>query len=126
MHRVIVIGGKALPYTFVDKVAWHPLQWKVSCCLNRTSMQIDTNPDQRVLEIAEETQRAVNGDINFIDIFENDDWRPISQGRFSISEINTACSLNIHERLAQEAGRTDWNIHARIAKYLVQKGMGEL
>ncbi len=125
MHRVIVIGGHALPYTFVDKVEWHPQNWKVSCCLNRTTMRIETEPDIRLLEIAERTQRAVNGEINFIDIFENDDWRPLSQERFSISEINTACSLNIHEQLAQEAGRKDWNIHYRIAKHLVRKAMGE-
>jgi glutathione synthase/RimK-type ligase-like ATP-grasp enzyme len=123
MHRVIVIGGHALPYTFVDRVSWHPREWKVSCCLNRTSMRIDTNPSMSILEIAERTQRAVNGEINFIDIFENE--QPGDGSTFAISEINTACSLNIHERLAQEAGRTDWNIHYRIAKHLVKKMMGD-
>lgn len=125
MHRVIVIGGRALPYTFEDRISWHPNNWKVSCCLNTTSMRINVNPDPKVLEIAVRTQNAVNGEINFIDIFENDNWRPLSQERFSISEINTACSLNIHERLAQQAGRTDWNIHYRIAKHLVRKAMEE-
>jgi glutathione synthase/RimK-type ligase-like ATP-grasp enzyme len=120
MHRVIVIGGRALPYTFVDRVAWHPENWKVSCCLNRTSMRIDQNPSPHVLNIAERTQQAVNGEINFIDIFEDE-----VNLRFSISEINTACSLNIHEKLAKDAGRRDWNIHYRIAKHLVKKMMGE-
>src|SRR4030067_1820856 len=32
LHRVIVIGGKALPYTFIDKPEWHLNDWKVSCC----------------------------------------------------------------------------------------------
>jgi glutathione synthase/RimK-type ligase-like ATP-grasp enzyme len=128
MHRVIVIGSRALPYTFVDRVSWHPENWKVSCCLNRTTMRIEQNPDPRVLEIAETTQRAVNGEINFIDIFEGTEVSPggvFYRPGFAISEINTACSLNIHERLAQEAGRTDWNIHYRIAKHLVRKAMGQ-
>ena len=121
MHRVIVIDGRALPYTFVDKVEWHqPGDWKVSCCLNTTTMKINENPDSRVLRIAERTQSAVNGVINFIDIFECDDYRPLTTERFSISEINTACSLRIHERLAREAGRSDWNIHAAIARQLVR------
>lgn len=119
LHRVIVIGGKALPYTFVD-YANDPRkngEWKVSCCLNRTTMQMSDNIEIPAMELAEKTQELVNGSINFIDIFETND----PNRRYVIGEINTACSLNIHERLARNAGRQDYNIHFRIAKELVKQ-----
>lgn len=125
LHRVIVIGGKALPYTFVD-YANDPgkTDWKVSCCLNRTTMKLNGNADFRLLELAEKTQKEVGGIINFIDIFEvgnfwdQDGYIP---EYYTISEINTACSLNIHEKLAKQAGRRNWNIHFRIANELVKQ-----
>jgi glutathione synthase/RimK-type ligase-like ATP-grasp enzyme len=125
LHRVIVIGGKALPYTFVD-YANDPRKtdWKVSCCLNRTTMQLCENPKQEILDLAEQTQKEVGGVINFIDIFEYTESSPggvFYRPNWTISEINTACSLNIHERLAKEAGRLDWNIHSRIARELVKE-----
>jgi glutathione synthase/RimK-type ligase-like ATP-grasp enzyme len=121
LHRVIVIGGKALPYTFIDRPEWHTNDWKVSCCLNRTTMKL-YQPEYlgqradwaKLISLAEQTQKEVGGIINFIDIFETPDG-------FTNAEINTACSLNIHERLAKEANRPDWNIHARIAKELVKQ-----
>ncbi len=126
LHRVIVIGGKALPYTFIDRVEFHRQgDWKVSCCLNRTTMRLNENADPELLELAEQTQKEVGGVINFIDIFEyeaDDDplfVRPHTE--YTNAEINTACSLNIHERLAKQAGRIDWNIHSRIAKELVKQ-----
>lgn len=128
LHRVIVIGGKALPYTFVD-YADDPRkngEWKVSCCLNRTTMRFNGNPPPRLLQLAEQTQKEVGGIINFIDIFEfpwkDGENRPRDMfGNFTNAEINTACSLNIHEKLAKDAGRRDWNIHYRIAKELVKQ-----
>lgn len=123
LHRVIVIGGKALPYTFIDKPEWHEKgDWKVSCCLNKTTMQLDEYPSPQMLELAEQTQKEIGGIISFIDIFEYEDWDEIETFPvYTISEINTACSLNIHERLAKAAGRKDWNIHYRIAKQLVKE-----
>lgn len=127
LHRVIVIGGKALPYTFVDRMAWHaPGDWKVSCCLNKTTMQLNENAPQALLKLAEDTQKAVGGVINFIDIFEYEEKSPggvMHRTAYTNAEINTACSLNIHERLARAAGRPDWNIHFRIANQLVKESM---
>lgn len=128
LHRVIVIGGVALPYTFIDRVEWHKNEndWKVSCCLNRTTMQLNEFVPPRLIQLAEETQKAVGGSINFIDIFEfpwkdNEDKPRDGGGNYTNAEINTACSLNIHEDLAKKAGRKDWNIHYRIAKELLKQ-----
>lgn len=120
LHRVIVIGGKALPYTFMDKPEWHEEgDWKVSCCLNRTTMKLNEYPREDLLDMAEKVQSCVGGEINFIDIFEV----PMIDDAtyFTVSEINTACNLRIHENLARAAGRADWNIHYRIASYLSKK-----
>jgi glutathione synthase/RimK-type ligase-like ATP-grasp enzyme len=131
LHRVIVIGGKALPYTFIDRVEYHePGDWKVSCCLNRTTMKLNENVSPELLDLAEQTQKEVGGVINFIDIFEyipEDaiEYRGNIVTEYTNAEINTACSLNIHERLAKAAGRTDWNIHFRIAKELVRQIIGD-
>ena len=92
IYRVIVINGRALPYSFVDHPT--PERWKVSVCLNRTSMQYVPNPNSQLLRLAEQTQREIGGNINYIDIFEKQD------GSFVISEINTSCILFIHERLS--------------------------
>lgn len=122
LHRVIVINGKALPYTFIDRPEWHKDGWKVSCCLNKETMKFnDPKMVAGLLELAEKTQKIIGGEINFIDIFEdnNEDDSP-----FTIGEINTACNLRIHEMLAKKAGRDDWNIHYRIARYLVDKRIG--
>jgi glutathione synthase/RimK-type ligase-like ATP-grasp enzyme len=113
LHRVIVIGGVALPYTFVDRVGWHaPEDWKLSVCLNRTTMQFVGRPDSALLDVAERAQRAVGAEISFVDVFE-------TAAGYVMSEINTACNLTIHEELARSAGLTDWNIHYRIARYAV-------
>ena len=127
LHRVIVINNKALPYTFIDKPEWHPNDWKVSCCLNRTTMKLNESVNPKLLELAERTQKEVGGVINFIDIFEyNEDvFGRIENIEYTNAEINTACSLNIHERLAKLAGRNDWNIHFRVGKELVHQLLGE-
>lgn len=126
LHRVIVIGGKALPYTFIDRVEWHKNgDWKVSCCLNKTTMRLNENANPELLELAEKTQKEVGGVINFIDIFEydvlDDGFNHPVDVEYTNAEINTACSLNIHEKLAKLAGRKDWNIHSRIARQLVKE-----
>lgn len=102
LYRVIVINGKALPYSFIDRPTKD--KWKVSVCLNKVSMEFVPNPNKDLLKLAEDTQRVIGGDINYIDIFEN------QEGKFVISEINTSCILRIHERLS------GMNIAKEIAK----------
>lgn len=115
LHRVIVINGNPLPYTFVDMLSDHDEgNWKVSCCLNRTTMTIDEEPDEELLEIAVRAQQVVGASISFVDIF-----KTVTE-EYMVSEVNTACNLSIHENLARQAGRNDWNIHYKIANYLVR------
>ena len=118
IYRVICIGGLALPYAFIDRPEFHPEEWKVSVCLNKNQKFVP-HPQPELLNLAERVQNYIGGEINFIDIFETE------PGELVLSEINTACSLSIHERLAREAGRIDWNIHYRIAKYLVDQLFNE-
>ena len=116
LHRVIVIDGEALPYSFVDDINYHSSSdWKLSVCLNKKTMVFESNPNKNLLKLAEDVQTFINGEINFIDIFET------KKGDFVIGEINTACNLSIHEKLAKDAGRADWNIHYRIARYLTRQ-----
>lgn len=116
LYRVIVINGKALPYSFIDKPTKD--NWKVSVCLNKTRMKFVANPPKKILKLGEKTQRILNNyikspykGIHFIDIFET------RNKQFTISEINTACSLFIHEKLAKDAGHPDWEISKHIANY---------
>lgn len=114
LYRVIVLNGTAFPYSFVDKPEYHPNEWKVSVCLNKTSMQFVSNPDPVLLRLAESAQTIVGAKISFVDIFRT------RQGEYTMSEINTACNLSIHERLAKAAlgENGPWNIHYRISKTL--------
>jgi len=115
LHRVVVINGEALPFTFVDRPEWHTDgDWKVSVCLNKTTMQYNKHGDTELLDIAVKAQEIIGGEINFIDIFET------SNG-YVMGEINTACNLHIHEMLAQAAGESGWNIHRKIAQYLLKR-----
>ncbi len=113
IYRVVVIGGRALPVTWVDTPTAQ--RWRVSVCLNR-NMRCITSPNPELLRVAERTQRVIGGGINFIDIF-----RTRSQ-RWILSEINTACNLRIHERKARAAGSAYWNIARQIALYLDRAG----
>jgi glutathione synthase/RimK-type ligase-like ATP-grasp enzyme len=115
IFRVVVIDGRALPMSWVDRPT--PQRWRVSVCLNR-NMQFVTNPDQELLEVAEQTQEAIGGEVNFIDVF-----RTVS-GRYILSEINTACNLSIHEGMARSAGHPYWNIANYIARYLDRQARG--
>jgi len=116
LHRVIVIGGVALPYTFYDVPTRD--RWRVSVCLNKTTMRFNGNPDRELLSLGVRAQQVVRGDVNFVDIFET------SNG-YVLGEINTACNLRIHEVMARRSGRSDWNIHYRIAKYLEGRLLNE-
>ncbi|MHA1949339.1 MAG: ATP-grasp domain-containing protein [Candidatus Thorarchaeota archaeon] len=113
IYRVVVIGGRALPVTWVDTPT--ASRWRVSVCLNR-NMRCITSPNPELLRVAEQTQAVIGGEINFIDIF-----RTHSQ-RWILSEVNTACNLLIHERKAREAGSAYWNIARQIALYLDRAG----
>lgn len=101
LYRVIVINGKALPYSFVDKPTKD--KWKVSVCLNKTTMEYVPNPSPELLKLGEDCQKLLGGKINYIDIFE-------TKNGYVISEINTSCILSIHERLSGK------NIAKEIAK----------
>lgn len=106
LFRVFVIGKKALPYVTYDT----PIlanDWKLSVCLNKKQKPLhDVNVNQGLLSFAERIQQAINGDINFIDVFETRDG-------YVLSEVNTACNLKYHEEILGE------NIAKEIAKYLV-------
>lgn len=117
IYRVIIINGKALPFSFIDKPTND--RWKVSVCLNKDRMKFVYYPKKELLQLGIDTQNIINKEVNnpqsgihFIDIFETVD------NKFVISEINTACSLIIHERLAKTAGHPDWQISKHIANYL--------
>jgi len=109
IFRVVVIDGRALPMSWVDRPT--PQRWRVSVCLNR-NMQFVRSPDLELLRVAEDTQAVIGGEINFVDIFQT------ASGRYILSEINTACNLTIHEGMAKAAGHVNWNIAHYIAKYL--------
>jgi len=51
IYRVIVINGKALPYSFIDTPTKN--NWKVSVSLNYNKMKFVKNPDKNLLELAE-------------------------------------------------------------------------
>jgi glutathione synthase/RimK-type ligase-like ATP-grasp enzyme len=108
IYRVVVINGRAIPISWVDRPT--TTRWKVSVCLNR-NMQFVPNPDTELLRVAERTQRVIEGEVNFIDVFE-------TREGYVLSEINTACNLLIHEEKARQRGSTHWNIARYIAKYL--------
>lgn len=108
IYRVVVINGRALPMSWVDRPSHS--RWRVSVCLNR-SMGFVYSPDTQLLQVAENTQRVIGGEINFIDIFE-------TRYGYMLSEINTACNLSIHEEKARRWNHPDWNIARHIARYL--------
>lgn len=106
LNRVIVIGETALKNAvFWDK----PIEkgWKCSVCLN-SGMKVYKNPPKELLGFAEKIARLFKAEISFIDIFTT------PKGYF-LSEINTACSLVIHERVSR------YNISKEIANYLLSK-----
>lgn len=101
--RVIVIGYKALKEATVYDMPGS--SWKCSVCLNPKIKKYKENRGD-LFELAERTARAFGAQINFIDFFED------ASGRFILNEINTACSLFIHERV------TGCPIHRHIGDFL--------
>lgn len=106
IYRVIVIGGRVLDSAvFSDEPRGE--RWKVSVCLN-PEMQLVKRPDNDLLEYALKIAEVFGTEIGFIDVFQTEDG-------YVLSEINTACSLILHERMSR------WNISREIAQYLVSQ-----
>jgi len=111
IYRVIVVNNKALPLSYKDVPNGD--KWKVSVCLN-PNMQFIANPDPKLLRTAERVQRSIlDGGVHFIDLFE------LKDGSYTISEVNTACSLLLHERKAKAVNHKYHNIAHHLAKYYV-------
>lgn len=103
LSRVIVVGSKALEgAVFYDKPG---KGWKCSVCLNPNIKHYKTPPGG-LLKFAENVARKFNAEITFIDIF-------TTNKGYVLNEINTACSLTLHERLS------GYNISKKIAEYLL-------
>jgi glutathione synthase/RimK-type ligase-like ATP-grasp enzyme len=103
LYRVLVIGFKAVR----DAVFWDSPGngWKCSVCLN-PMIKCEKGPAKELLEFAEHIARNFNAGISFIDIFSTKEG-------YVLNEINTACSLAIHERISR------CNISKIIAEYLL-------
>lgn len=101
--RLIVID-----YKVVDGTATYDVptkNWKCSVCLNPNIKKLPyLEPGLR--KLAQLTAKTFGAQINFIDFFED------SSGRYILNEINTACSLIIHERV------TGIEIHKHIADFI--------
>ena len=111
IYRVIVVNNKALPLSYKDTP--QPDKWKVSVCLN-PNMEFIAKPSKKLLKTAENVQAAIlNGGVHFIDLFE------VDKDQYVISEVNTACSLLLHERKARKANHKYHNIAHHLAKYYV-------
>ncbi|TSC92721.1 MAG: hypothetical protein CEN89_507 [Candidatus Berkelbacteria bacterium Licking1014_7] len=109
LSRVIVIGNKALSdCVFYDEPG---KGWKCSVCLN-PKIKLYKNPPEELLNLAEKTAQIFGSEISFIDIFS-------TEKGLVLNEINTACSLIIHERISKI------NISKHIAKYLLSKANKE-
>ncbi|MBU1137204.1 hypothetical protein KKD72_02460 [Patescibacteria group bacterium] len=103
LSRIIVIAFKSLKKAvFYDEPG---NDWKCSVCLN-PEIKRYKNPPEDLLRFAEDIAKKFNGEISFIDIF-------TTQEGYILNEINTACSLAIHERIS------GYNISKEIADYLL-------
>lgn len=104
IYRVIVIGGKALgEAVFMDEP--NDDRWKVSVCVNQEIKYVQ-DPDLELLTYAEKLAEVFETEVGFIDVFETKEG-------YVLSEINTACSLILHERISS------CNISKAIAMYLL-------
>ena len=103
LNRIIVVGFKALE----KAVFWDSPEhgWKCSVCLN-PEIKCYKDPDKNLLEFAEDVAKKFKAEISFIDVFS-------TKGGYVLGEINTACSLIIHERIS------GYNISKKIADYLL-------
>lgn len=104
LSRVLVIGYNALS----QAVFWDQpgKNWKCSVCLN-TKIKHDKDPDENLLKFAEDIARKFKAEVSFIDVFS-------TENGYVLGEINTACSLVIHERIS------GYNISKKIADYLLK------
>ena len=106
IFRVIVVGNKAL-----DKAVFYDEptsdDWKVSVCIN-PAMKLDKNPDPKLLTYAKHLADVFDSEVAFIDIYETKDG-------YVLSEINTACTLRLHEK------KSGYSISNDIAEYLVSE-----
>lgn len=103
LNRVIVVGSKAL----IKSVFWDEPKkgWKCSVCLN-PDIKHYKNPPRDLLKFAENVAKKFDAEITFIDIF-------TTKKGYILNEINTACSLILHERISK------CNISKKIAGYLL-------
>jgi len=104
--RVIVIDYKALDNAYTYDVP--SANWKCSVCLNPKIKKYIPNSD-KLKKLAEKTARVFKAQVNFIDFFED------QKGKFILNEINTACSLLIHEKI------TGVPIHCYIGDFLIKE-----
>jgi glutathione synthase/RimK-type ligase-like ATP-grasp enzyme len=104
--RVIVIGYKALKEATCYDAPKDG--WKCSVCMN-PAIKKYTDKKDGLFELAERTARAFGAKINFIDFFED------VNGQIILNEINTACSLLIHE------GVTGCPIRQHLGDFLIQE-----
>ena len=138
MHRIVVINGKAIKMSWMDRITkqtihstqeWNfpmhlvdetadysqgSLGWKVSCCLN-LDVIFNPDPDVELLSIAEKSQKAVGGEVNFIDVFE-------TKNSYVICEMNTSPPIIFPQNLAKQHHHPQWNFSSNIAKYLYSVG----
>lgn len=105
LYRVIVIGFKALrEAVFYDEPREN---WKASVCLNPDLFH-EKNPSDELLSLGEKVAKTFEAEICFIDFFQ-------TKKSWVLNEINTACSLIIHER------KSGFNISGKIAEYLISQ-----
>ena len=105
MNRVLVIGKKS-----IDKaVFWDAPKenWKCSVCMN-PKINCYESPPAELLEFAENIAKKLDSDVSFIDIFS-------TEKGYVLNEINTACNLEIHERISK------YNISKEIVNHLLNK-----
>lgn len=104
--RVIVINYKALK----DATCFDEPRdgWKCSVCMN-PEIKKYTGDRNDLFQLAERTAQAFGAKINFIDYFED------MKSEFVLNEINTACSLFIHESVA------GCPIHRYIGDFLIDE-----
>ena len=113
IYRIIVIDRKALNLSFVDRPT--EARWKVSVCCNRNMDFLPAVPPAAA-KLAEEIQSCImpaGRGVHFIDLFET------KPGSFTVSEINTACSLCIHQSKATHANHPQANLALHLARAYV-------
>jgi glutathione synthase/RimK-type ligase-like ATP-grasp enzyme len=104
--RVIVIDYKVLAKACTYDIP--AMSWKCSVCLNPKIKKYNL-VNTELKKLAEKTARVFEAQVNFIDFFED------QRGEFILNEINTACSLLIHEKI------TGVPIHRYIGDFFIKE-----